>query len=142
MPEQSQELLATIGQSMVRAAPPGWQELVLHATGAGRMTETTLDVRLANGSVDTSHEVDDAGQNACHDLRKAMYQEGKGTWYNARFTIESSRQLYVDFDYDGQPFDGDAADELLEGDQQRFPRDRENLPEWHPSQRRSSSSDD
>jgi hypothetical protein len=140
MLDKSQELLAELGEAILRAAPAEWTLLDLHATAAGGMTETALDVHRPDGSMDQSVSLDRNGRVACHELREAMHQPGKGSWYNARFTIDSQKQFKAEFDYENPPFDGNADDELLTDDQKRFPRDPDSLPDWHPSTRTSSES--
>lgn len=130
---EAQEQLAAVGQSLARSAPEGWRELELNISAAGGMTRTIVTATREDGSVDRECELDDDGDDAAAELREAMYQEGKGTWYNARLTIDRSGQLGADFDYDNPPFDGDADRGLLIEDQRLFPRDAEALPAWHPA---------
>ncbi|NEA30110.1 immunity protein YezG family protein [Streptomyces sp. SID13031] len=70
------------------------------------MTSTSASATRADVIIDQDCELDDDGDDAAADLREAMYQEGKGTWYNGRLTLDSSGQLDADFDYDNPPFDG------------------------------------
>lgn len=130
---EAQELLTTVGRSLARSAPEDWRELELKISAAGGMTQTTVSATRADGSIDRHCELDDDGDDAAADLRESMYQQGKGTWYNARLTLDDSGQLDADFDYDNPPFDGDADRDLLIEDQRLFPRDAELLPTWHPS---------
>ena len=136
MSGEAQEQLTAVGQSLARSGPRGWRELELSISGAGGMTRTIMTATREDGSVDRECELDDDGDDAAAELRGAMYQEGKGTWYNARLTLGSSGQLDADFDYDNPPFDGDADRGLLIEDQRLFPRDAEALPAWHPSRER------
>ena len=130
---EAQALLTAVGQSLARSAPEDWHELELKISAAGAMTRTTVNAARADGSIDHDCELDDDGDDAAADLRESMYQQGKGTWYNARVTLDNARQLDVDFDYENPPFDGDADRDLLIEDQRLFPRDAELLPDWHPS---------
>lgn len=130
---EAQELLTAVGRSLAQAGPEGWTALELKISAAGGMTSTTVSATRADGSIDHGAELDDDGDDAAADLRESMYQDGKGTWYNARLTLDSSGQLDADFDYDNPPFDGDADSDLLIEDQRLFPRDQTQLPAWHPS---------
>lgn len=134
----------TVGRAMVDSSPPGWRRVTLDVTAAANMTKTSLAVELEDGRVDSKLTIDSEGAIACDELRESMYQEGKGTWYNARFVIDESQQVNAEFDYDGPPFggvaddddpdsEGDADPELLLEDQRMFPRDPDLLPEWHPA---------
>jgi hypothetical protein len=130
---QSQELLTSLGKSMARSAPQGWEQVEVRITAAGPMTGTTFMATKADGSVDRKIALDHDGQDAAAQLRKEMFQPSKGAWYNAGITLTRSGQLNADFDYDTPPFEGDADPDLLIEDHQLFPRDPENLPAWHPA---------
>lgn len=129
----AQELLSAIGRSLARSAPEGWRELELTISAAGGMTSTSVNATTADGGIDRECELDDDGEDVAAELRETMHQVGKGTWYNARLTLDRSGQLGADFDYDNPPFDGDSDRGLLIEDQRLFPRDAEALPAWHPS---------
>lgn len=133
---EAEAQLAAVGQALARSAPSGWQQLELKVSGAGGMTRTIVAATCEDGSVDRECELDDDGEDAAAELREAMYQVGKGTWYNARLTLDRSGQLDAEFDYENPPFDGDADRGLLIEDERLFPRDADSLPDWHPSRER------
>lgn len=142
--DAQQEQLNTIGNAMVAAAEGDWRQLVLNVTAAANMIGTAMVIGRPDSSTDKRHG---AGKNALrtlHELREAMYQEGKGTWYNATFVVDEERRISADFDYENPPFggvaddddpdsEGDADPELLLEDHRMFPRDPDVLPEWHPA---------
>ncbi|MFF1820570.1 hypothetical protein ACFVWG_24915 [Kribbella sp. NPDC058245] len=134
MIDEAQELLTAVGRSLTRSGSAGWSHVELRISAAGGMTSTTISATRADGSIDRDCELDNDGDDAAADLRESMYQDGKGTWYNARLTLDSSGQLDAEFDYDNPPFDGAADSDLLVEDQRLFPRDQAQLPAWHPSQ--------
>jgi hypothetical protein len=118
---------------MLRAAAGrDWTLLEVRATSAGGMTKTGLSIHLADESVERMGGLDRDGRLDCHELREVMHQEGKGSWYNATFTVDDQKQLEAEFDYDNPPFLGIADDQLLTDDQRDHPRSLENLPLWHP----------
>lgn len=133
MLEQSGERLTEIGAAMLRAAPPGWRVLRLSATGAAGMIGTDLEIDMEDGSMDASNTIERAGRIACNLLRAVMYQPGKGTWYNASFIVDPDSRIEAEFDYDRRPFGEQATDDLLQEDQEVYPRDNDLLPEWHPT---------
>ncbi|TWD79727.1 hypothetical protein FB561_0792 [Kribbella amoyensis] len=133
MKDEAQESLTAVAKALARAASAGWTRAELRITAAGGMTETEVDVQLADGSVDTSAGLDREGRVAAYELRERMYEVGKGSWYNARVVLVPSGEVSVEFDYERPPFDGDADAELLIADQESWPRDAELLPVWHPS---------
>ncbi len=133
---QAQELLDSIGKALLRSCPAvDWARIELQVTAAGRMVGTNLEVTQADGTVNRLHSIDDEGEDACHALRKQMYQPEKGAWYNAHFHLDQSLRFEAEFDYDNPPFDGAAAPELLTEDQRILPRRLEDLPPWHPMHR-------
>ncbi|GAB3762995.1 antitoxin YezG family protein [Microlunatus parietis] len=131
--ENLDKALQTIGSGMAQAGPPGWKNARLTISAVASLIRAKMAYELDDGSLDTSTGIDGYTQLACGDLRTSMYREGSGTWYNATFTLTSDGRLETDFDYDNPPFDGDYEAELLEDDQERYPRSQENLPAWHPS---------
>lgn len=133
MNDKAQELLTDVAKALVRAVPGGWQRVELRITAAGGMTETELDAHLADGTVDVSLGLDREGRVAAQDLREAMFEAGKGSWYNARVGLTPDGEVSAEFDYDQPPFDGDADAELLLADQEAWPRAVELLPQWHPA---------
>ncbi|MGW5191961.1 immunity protein YezG family protein [Kribbella sp. NPDC004138] len=137
MTDHAQELLATIGKAMARSAFPGCEEAELKITGAGPLSGTTFSANAADGSVNRKIGLERDGQDAADQLRKEMYQPGKGAWYNATITLTRSGRLTADFDYDTPPFEGDADPDLLIEDHRLFPRDPEHLPTWHPAKQQS-----
>jgi hypothetical protein len=132
MMADAQELLTKVGHALARSTPEWWSEMELRISGAGGMTGTVVVATRGDGSVDRGCELDDDGDGAAAELREAMYQEGQGTWYNARLTLDGGGQLDVEFDYDNPPFDGEADPGLLIEDQRLFPREAEALSAWHP----------
>lgn len=125
--------LAKIGAAMAASAPEGWRSITLRVSAVSSTVQTSQRIELSDGTVDESQGVGPDGHFALDDLRDSMYQEGVGTWYTATFTLTSDGQLETDFDYDEAPFDGDFTPEMLEDDQEAYPRSPENLPAWHPS---------
>ncbi|PSL05185.1 uncharacterized protein DUF600 [Haloactinopolyspora alba] len=84
------------------------------------------------------------------ELRKSMYEPGKGTWYNATFTVDDTGKITADFDYDnpaarrhGQRqrarHRGGAYNELMLKDHTTYPRDPENLPDGRHARTGSSA---
>ena len=144
MPDQHH--LTQIGQAMLEAAGSEWKTITLDVTAAAAMTKTSLTIEKADGTYDQTTNISTDGAIACDELREAMYQEGKGTWYNATFVVDEGRRISADFDYENPPFggvaddddpdsEGDADPELLLEDHRMFPRDPDVLPEWHPARR-------
>ncbi len=141
-------LLQAVGQAMVDVAPDGWRRITLDVMAAAEAVDTGIEVEMADGG--TSDEdvlLELEGIDAVDDLRKAMYDEGKGTWYLATVTVTSDGQVDASFDYDhapyggvkdGTPDGGNADPALLLEDHKLYPRSAENLPAWHPARKTPS----
>lgn len=125
--------LKKIARGLFAAAPEGWARALVTVSAVASRTRVVPVFELNDGSVNESTRVDSDTLLTFDDLRDLMYREGAGTWYNATFTLTADGQLETDFDYDNPPFDGDFEADLLEDDQDRYPRSQENLPSWHPS---------
>lgn len=133
MPIPDQATLETIGSAMVKAAPEGWAKAVLKVSAVASTMETQLAFEMLDGSTEAGLSIDVEAQVACDDLRDAMYEEGKGTWYNAAFGVQPTGEVEVEFDYDNPPFEGGGTPDLLEDDQRAYPRDAAHLASWHPA---------
>lgn len=135
---EAQELLEEIFSGMSRKGPDGWVGLQVTAIGVGAGTDFRTKAAFSDGT-SRSFRLESATASACVKLRKKMYQPGKGTWYIGRFAISETGECGADYDYDSIPLDPDFEETLddireeLIDDQERYPRDQEALPEWHPS---------
>jgi hypothetical protein len=131
IPDQAN--LEAIGTAMAKVVPDGWARAVLKVSAVAATMETQLAIEMLDGSVDGGLSIDVEAQVACDDLRDAMYEDGKGTWYNAVFVLTPGTGIEAEFDYETPPFDGGGAPDLLEDDQRAYTRDAAHLPAWHPS---------
>lgn len=132
-PDQPGTLLEEIGHAMASAASGEWASIRLLVTSVASMSETTLEISLPNGTLDESRSISFSGHDACDRLRRSMYQQGTGTWYNATFLLDRTGKLHADFDYENTPYEEDATSEVLLKDHRMFPRDNTHLPSWHPA---------
>jgi len=132
------ELIERIAYGILRSAPePPWESIEVELTGAGGMLGSNFTVNLASGGSLSTISIDDNTEDACADLREAMYRPKIGTWYNCRFSVRRDNTVATEFDYDNPPFRANFTPELLINDQADFPRDDEHLPEWHPAKARA-----
>lgn len=131
IPDQAS--LEAIGTAMANAVPDGWARAVLKVSAVAVTMETQLAVEMRDDSIDAGPSIDVEAQIACDDLRDAMYEEWKGTWYNAEFVLTPGSGVDAKFDYETPPFAGGGTADLLEDDQRAYPRDAAHLPAWHPS---------
>ncbi|WP_147375245.1 hypothetical protein [Jiangella rhizosphaerae] len=138
--------LSRIADVMTKPAEDlDWTRLVLAVTGAGDALAMRLTVEHADGTWSrqwTPIRVESGDADTVRKVRQDMARYGKGTWYNATFTLDSETQNpRAELDYDNPPFDSTwdstggvwPVDELLLDDHKQFPRDDERLPAWHPA---------
>lgn len=131
--------LLLLGYALLDHLPDDWRRAKLYVSSAAETVRTWVDV-------DTGHD-DEPGEehfampdiaNECLALRKAMHDPEKGTWYRASITLEYKAphvgELTTRFDNDSQPFVywGLEEIELVRQDHELFPREVEELPDWHP----------
>lgn len=65
------------------------------------------------------------------DLRPASYHEGAGTWFSARIIVTAEGSATANYNYDQEPeWDAPVDSIAYVTDQEKFPRDEENQPEW------------
>jgi hypothetical protein len=93
--------------------------------------EAQLSVDLLDSSVEAAASVDVEPQMACDDLRDAVYDQGKGTWYDAVFSVTPGAGLGAEYDQDAPPFEGGGSPDLFEDNQRAYPRDAAHIPAWH-----------
>jgi hypothetical protein len=64
-------------------------------------------------------------------LRKACYQEGKGTWFGLEVTVAPDGAVTANYNYDTEPeWRRPIEPTLYVQEQERYPRDPEYQPEW------------
>lgn len=95
-----------------------------------------IDLRRPDGSVDYALPPDTV-LPLIDELRRVMYQPGKGAWFSARWTITNSSgngdkiSANVAFNYDDEPiWRRPAHPGLYALDLEAFPRDEESTPDW------------
>ncbi|PSL08131.1 hypothetical protein CLV30_10198 [Haloactinopolyspora alba] len=89
-----QDTLHAIGQAMLCSAPTGWRRLYLEVSALADTVETALVVTMVDGKV----RLESGTGRLCGQLRADMFQDGKGTWYDARITVDDQGQVTVEFD--------------------------------------------
>jgi hypothetical protein len=134
------DLTQQVFEGLEAAAPADWQELRLKAIGTGYGTDFSGTV-VHRGSHESAFRLNRRITTPCAQLREQMYEVKRGTWYTAAFSIRSDGERSTQYDYESIPIHpqfnetlDDIRDSLME-DQERFPRDQEHLPEWHPARR-------
>lgn len=109
----------------------------------GEWTGILIDHKEIAGVTDTRVSVDWVGSGTelewlpaeadrlLYTLRTGMYQQGKGTWFRARFRIGESGEIALEFDQKNPPeFDPAPDPRCYLWDVQRFPRSSDHIPDW------------
>jgi hypothetical protein len=129
-PELLEAALREAGSGVLAAAPDGWTELRFRLDATAELLSNKFEATLEDGS--TVHlSAPDPPRKKLQELRARMYEQGKGTWFTARYVIVRPGRYSVDFDYDNEPDFGMPIDPLTYlNDLKYFPRDDEHVPDW------------
>lgn len=130
---KAKESLQRVAAAVFRATPKPFESVRVNYRAVGGMA--TYDFMLTEKAGDAERPVDlrsdDDFTFGFRNLRKAMYQEGKGAWYTADVTVTGQGKFHAEYDYDGKPrFSVPLASATYVEDLERFPRDVENQPQW------------
>lgn len=129
-PSRDDLITQWIGQQLMGAAPPEWRRLDLQVAMAANITDIRFTVIMKDGSTPGT-ELPDGINFALNDLRKEMYEEGKGTWFSLRLTIDPPGDYHANFNFDLEPiWEPPVPDAVLVEDLQAFPRTAEHVPTW------------
>lgn len=128
--EDQSEFIQEAVQGLVSRAPEGWSELTYTYRSTVGFSSSDLEFRLADGST-KGGTAPVAVLDAMDDLRRVMHEPGKGTWFTAVISVDSSLKYRTSFDYDSEP---NFVPEINAGsyldDVRHFPRSAENTPAW------------
>lgn len=112
------------------AAPEGWERLGFEFRATIGIDSASMEVVNADGSARTALPPGQA-VGKMDELRRVMYQRGKGAWFTARLEVERSGRFSAEFDYDGEPdFTPPLTPSAYALDLERFPRSDEHIPSW------------
>lgn len=118
-----------IATTLANAAPEGWDTIRYCAATVGSIADVTVTVVVEG----REEQFLDAPSVALprRRLRKAMYRPGEGTWFSFALEVSRSGSVEARYDYDSEPvFHVAPAPSAWAQDQEKFPRDPENQPEW------------
>lgn len=127
MQEQSR-LITEVARSLVAVAPKGWTGIDYTAHMLRGETEDLLWIDTSEGRQSTFSGDDTMALMG--QLRAAMYEPGKGTFYSANVVVTAADgSVRTRFEYDAEP-DWDMVPGQYLVDLEAFPRDEEHRPEW------------
>lgn len=119
-------VIDTIARALVADLPAQWQQV--SAVYRATTSYAELDADVDGAQLDPLPE---GLEDQFEELRREMYQPGKGAWLTAKLTVTSAGHFATDFDYDNRPAWSIPVDEgIYAEDLSTFPRDPENVPAW------------
>lgn len=119
-------VIDTIARALVADLPAGWREV--SAVYRATTSYAELDGEVDGAQLDP---LPDGLEDHFEELRREMYQPGKGTWLTAKVTVTSAGHFATDFDYDSKPTWSIPVDATIyAADLAAFPRDAEHTPDW------------
>lgn len=123
-------VIDTIARALVADLPAGWREVSAVYRATTSYAELDADVVLPSGKTQVE-TLPEGLEDHFEELRREMYQPGKGTWLTAKVTVTSTGHFATDFDYDHEPAWSIPVDATIyPADLAAFPRDAENTPDW------------
>ncbi|WAE75560.1 hypothetical protein OUQ99_10955 [Streptomonospora nanhaiensis] len=129
-PLEQGPLLQDLAGRLVSAVPEGWQQLTYLTRVIGAHTDETLAVQDTDGQV-SQVEVPEGVGELVGALKRAGYQEGRGTWLSMIVSVHHTHQLNVEYNHDTEPELAPGAAPLAYAQElERFPRDEEAVPAW------------
>lgn len=127
--EQSQYVQEAV-RGLISRAPEGWSGLRYTYRSTVGFSDSDLEFTMRDGSKQGG-TAPVSVFDAMDDLRRAMHEPGKGTWFTAVITADSFLAYRTNFDYDSEP---NFVPQINAGsyldDMRHFPRDEENTPDW------------
>lgn len=123
-------VIDTIARALVADLPPEWREVSAVYRATTSYAELDADVAGPSGRSQL-RSLPEGLEDHFEQLRREMYQPGKGTWFTARLTVTADGHFSTDFDYDHQPAWSIPVDAgIYAADLAEFPRDAEHVPDW------------
>lgn len=110
--------------------PEGWRRLDYRVTMATMVEDYKLTAIMSDGTPLTGNPPTELKPDLI-ELRKEMYQPGRGTWFSMRLVIDPPDAYVVDFNFDLDPgWDPPVPPMVYQRDLQAFPRTDEHIPDW------------
>ena len=123
-----------------KAAADGWVRGEIEYRRVGKTGEASIRAYAADGTVSYPDVGGLAFSKAMRNLRSAMAQPGTGAWFSATIKLTPDGGFAMDVDYDREPqWKVPVVAETYVEEQELFPRDEENQPEWYRAKLREGA---
>ncbi|MFD4457439.1 hypothetical protein [Nocardia sp. NPDC058480] len=127
---EQQEILDEITREILPTLPHEWTRLIARGMFVGRHTDAETGIKMPNGSI-LPWQFPTPVWRRFQDLRKGMYTEGFGTWFEFEYILEPPARFNIRYNRDNYPgfaVAPKAEDYALEN--QRYPRSPQYIPDW------------
>ena len=131
---RQEQLIDEIALHLADEVEGDWSTLVFNHRNLSMFFTGRIDVHRPDGSFAYAKPPDSI-LALTDELRRVMYEPGKGAWFSARWTIAceggETPTTNVAFNYDDEPvWRWPAHPGLYAIDLETFPRDEERVPAW------------
>jgi hypothetical protein len=135
--EPPEDPLLRVGYALLAHLPEHWENVFFQCSGAADDVRTHAMVHVPGErpSPRSTHFFTDLTE-PCLALRQSTYEPGRGAWYNAFIMLVRDGTIKAaHYDFDLPPFGawGPREVALVLRDHELYPRDPEQLPDWHPA---------
>ncbi|MBB3092121.1 agglutinin cell wall attachment protein [Nocardioides albus] len=130
-----EQLIAEIAHHLAEEVEGDWSTLVFNHRNLSMFFTGRIEVHRPDGSFALVRPPDSV-LSLTDELRRVMYEPGKGAWFSARWTIasgedEQTSSPQVVFNYDDEPvWRWPAHPGLYAIDLETYPRDEDRVPGW------------
>lgn len=131
---RQEQLIDEIARNLAYEVEGDWSTLVFNHRNLSMFFTGRIDVHRPDGSFAHARPPDSI-LALTDELRRVMYEPGKGAWFSARWTIAceggETPTTNVVFNYDDEPvWRWPAHPGLYALDLETFPRDEDRIPTW------------
>jgi hypothetical protein len=128
---KSERAVDRISAVLREVAPKGWARISITVSATVLAYDYAVRVGMPDGTDGGDVRLPPEILAEFDEMRSAMYEPGRGTWFSARLVLERGVAPEVTFDFDGDPqWWPPLHPAAFLRDLQAFPRDEEHVPEW------------
>lgn len=134
-PPDTESAVRRIGRGLRQLRPPGGAGIAARFRQVGGYAE--LETRAVVGDVSLSLSAPPELGQAFVELRAAMYEQAKGSWFEGTFTLAEDNRFDFAYDTTAQPrwrrapgAPGSQSGRAFADELHSYPRDRDLVPPW------------
>ncbi|MBB6173851.1 hypothetical protein HNR23_003911 [Nocardiopsis mwathae] len=131
-PAQVHEVLTEIAQGVASVAPEGWVEASYNSINVAIFQQESAPTLLEDGGVvDNVMSIPNSIGKLVRDLKRGMYEPGKGSWYAMGIVVMRDGRFKAEYNYDRElREDLPLPDNYFALDLTLFPREKKYIPDW------------